>query len=221
MEVREKAKLFRDAKGLWRLKAVHNAKQKDKGMPVPPTFRSNLTEDDDGKTVTVVKVDGQINKLIFEGGEAQEVVKQDAHKMQVSEQSTRPTMHGDVVSSVAKDDSVKSCAVLAYECALCAQSLGKEYKTHAKSLSMMIRTNGLGTTMAYLESKDRKDGKHFERLKEDIMRFLRKIEPSLNEENVFSQCLAAKDSHVIKELTKEALFFLGWLSRFASGLIKG
>jgi CRISPR-associated protein Cmr5 len=218
MEVREKAKLCRDTKGLWRLKAVLNAKQKDKGMSVPPTLRSNLTEDDDGKTVTVVKVDGQINKLIFEGGEDQEVVKQDAHKMQVSEQSTRPTMHGEVVLSAAKDESAKGCAVLAYECALGAQSLGKEYKNHAKSLSMMIRTNGLGTTMAYLESKD---DRPLVRLHENIAMFMRQKEPCLNEHNVFSKSLVEKDSRVIKELTKETLCFLGWLSRFASGLIKG
>jgi CRISPR-associated protein Cmr5 len=220
MEVQEKAKLYRDTKGVWRVRGF-NAKQKDSGMSVPPALRSTLTEDADGKSVTVVKVDGQIKRLLFQDGEVQEVVQQNTQKMQESEQSYRPVMSGDAVSSDVPDDGEKSCAVFAYECAVAAQTLGKEYKNHAKSLPMMIRTNGLGATMAYLESKDRKDGKHFERLKEDIMKLLRKIEPSLDEENLSSQSLAEKDSQVIKELTKETIHFLGWLSRFASGLIEG
>jgi len=221
MEVQEKAKLYRDAKGVWRVREF-NAKKKDKGMAVPQAFLSKLNEACDGKNVTVVKVDGQIKRVLFQDGDFHEVIKQDTHKMQESEQSLRQSMHGDAVSSEVQDDGEMSCAVLAYECARdAAQSLGKEHKNHAKSLPMMIRANGLGATIAYLESKDRKDGKHFEQLKKDIMRFLRKIEPSLDEENVFSKSLAAKDSHVIKELTKDALLFLGWLSRFASGLIKG
>lgn len=220
MERQEKAKLCIDPKGVWRVLAL-NANKNEKGMAVPPGLRSNLTEADDGKGVTVVKVNGQIRRLLFQDGEVQEVIQKDTYQLQESEQSSRPVMHRDAASSVVQDDGEKSCAVFAYECALAAQSLGKEYKNHAKSLLMMIRANGLGATIAYLESKDRKDGKHFERLKEDIMKLLRKIEPSLDEENLSSQSLVERDSQVIKELTKETLFFLGWLSRFASGLIKG
>ncbi|MBN1928141.1 MAG: type III-B CRISPR module-associated protein Cmr5 [Chlorobiaceae bacterium] len=221
MEVQEKAKLYRDTKGVWRVRGV-NAKKKDKGMAVPQALLSKLNEACDGKGVTVMKIDGQIKKVLFQDGDVHEVVKQDTHKMQESEQSLRQSMHGDAVSSEVQGDGEMSCAVLAYECALdVPKSLGKEYKNHAKSLPMMMRTNGLGATFAYLESKESKDGKHFERLKEDIMKLLRKIEPSLDEENLSSQSLAARDSRVIKELTKETILFLGWLSRFASGLIEG
>lgn len=218
MEVQEKAKLYRDVKGVWRVRGV-NAKKKDKGMAVPQALLSKLNEACDGKSVTVMKIDGQIKKVLFQDGDVHEVVKQDTHKMQESEQSLRQSMHGEAVSSEVQDDGEKSCAVLAYECALdVPKSLGKEYKNHAKSLPMMIRANGLGATIAYLESKD---DKHFERLKKDIVSVLIKVEPSLNEKNISSQSLAARDSQVIKQLTKETILFLGWLSRFASGLIEG
>ncbi len=77
---------------------------------------------------------------------------------------------------------------------------------------MMIRTNGLGATMAFLESKDER---HFEELLNNIREFLRYKEPELNEGEYF------EDSHTVKELTKAVLTFVSWLRHFSSGLIPG
>lgn len=135
--------------------------------------------------------------------------------MQESEKSPQLTTQEDLVSPTSNDNSVPSIAVFAYDCAKDALSLGdgyKEYKNHAKSLTMMIRTNGFGATMVYLESKDER---HFEELRNNIRGFLKQISPELNESEYF------RDSHTVKELTKAVLTFVGWLRHFSSGLIPG
>ena len=220
MEKQEKAELYRDAKGLWRVRAF-NAKKNDKGMAVPLDLRRKLTDAHEGTVVMVVKVNGQIDRLLFEKGDVQEVVKKGPHQMQESEKSSQQTIHDDSVSPAAKGYGVPGSAVLAYQCAEDALRLGdgyKEYKNHAKSLPMMIRTNGLGATMAFVESK--KEG-HFVTLKDDIVKFLRQNEQGLHAGNFHSKAIKELDSHIVKELTKTVLSFVAWLSRFASGLIQG
>lgn len=221
MKVQKKAELYRDAKGLWRVRAF-DAKKNDKGMAVPLGLRSELTEAHDGTAVTVVKVNGQIDRLLFEKGDVPEVVKKGPHQILELEKFSQQTIHDDSVSPSAKGDGVvPGSAVLAYQCAEDALRLGdgyKEYKNHAKSLSMMIRTNGLGATMAFLESK--KEG-HFITLKDDIAKFLRQNEQGLNTGNFYSKAIKELDSNIVKELTKKVLSFVAWLSRFASGLIQG
>lgn len=212
MAIQEKAELYRDAKGLWRVQAL-NAKKSDKGMVVPPSLRSKLTDAHDGVIVRVVKVNGQIKRLLFEDGDVQEVVKQGAHQMQESEKSHQRTTQENLASPMSHDYSLLSTTVFAYDCAKDALRLGgayNEYKNHAKSLPMMIRTNGLGATMAYLESKDER---YFKELRNNIRGFLKQKEPELNEDEYF------KDSYTVKELTKAVLTFVGWLRHFSSGLI--
>lgn len=106
--------------------------------------------------------------------------------------------------------------VFAYMCAEKAKSLGKEYKNHVKSLPMMIRTNGLGGTLAFLESKEEKT---FSNLYCDITEYLKQKHISLNKTNNVLHQIAKSDSCEIMAFTKDVLIFLGWLRRFSEGLI--
>jgi CRISPR-associated protein Cmr5 len=112
----------------------------------------------------------------------------------------------------------ESDAVIAYHCAIAAKEIGKEYKNNAKSLSLMIRSNGLGATLAYLESKEEK---HFVELLKNIVEFLKKKNLIESVGKISSEMIVKRNSFEIKELTKEVLGFLAWLRRFAAGLIPG
>jgi len=219
MKVQEKAKLYRDSKGLWRTKTL-NAKRNDKGMAVPPSLRNTLTDAHDGALVKVVKVNGQIERLLFEDSDAHDGVKQGSHQVQESKKTPQPTTQEDLVSPAANDNCLPSIAVFAYDCAKDALRLGagyKEYKNHAKSLTMMIRTNGFGATMAFLESKKER---HFVRLRDDIAKFLSQHNQALSVGEFHSMAITKLDSHTVKELTKAVLLFVGWLRHFSSGLIQ-
>ncbi len=220
MAIQEKAELYRDAKGLWRVRSF-NAKKNDKGMAVPPSLRSRLTDAHDGAVVKVVKVNGQIERFLFEDGDVQDVVKQGSHQVQESKKTPQPTTQEDLVSPAANDNCLPSIAVFAYDCAKDALRLGagyKEYKNHAKSLTMMIRTNGFGATMAFLESKKER---HFVTLKDDIAKFLSQHKQALSVGEFHSMAITKLDSHTVKELTKAVLLFVAWLRHFSSGLIQG
>lgn len=220
MAIQEKAELYRDAKGLWRVRSF-NAKKNNKGMAVPPSLRSQLTDAHDGAVVKVVKVNGQIERFLFEDGDAQDVVKQGSHQVQESKKTPQPTTQEDLISPAANDNCLPSIAVFAYDCAKDALRLGagyKEYKNHAKSLTIMIRTNGFGATMAFLESKKER---HFVTLKDNIAKFLSQHKQALSMGEFHSMAITKLDSHTVKELTKAVLLFVAWLRHFSSGLIQG
>ena len=107
------------------------------------------------------------------------------------------------------------CEVVAYNCAKQAIHLRKDYKNHAKSLPMMIRANGLGATLAFLKSKD---DTYYQKLYEQLGKYLQTKNTKLSGE--VADAILNCTSQETKELTKEALTFLGWLRRFAEGLIK-
>ncbi len=113
-------------------------------------------------------------------------------------------------------DYTDKCEVVAYKCAKQSVFLGKDYKNHAKSLPMMIRANGLGATLAFLKSKEKDE--HLKKLYEHLGCYLKIKNAKLNMGEVADAILKCT-SQETKELTKEALAFLGWLRRFTEGLI--
>ncbi|HWR29214.1 MAG TPA: type III-B CRISPR module-associated protein Cmr5 [Negativicutes bacterium] len=217
MKVQVKALLNRDPKGLWRVKPI-DAPKHEKGDVVPQGLRDRFTDAYDGKRVTVEKVDGKIVKVVVEGESLPAISKQDFSVPVTVTDSPRPT--AALSASIAVDgDNGRSCAVLAYRCAEAAKGMGKEYKNHAKTLPLMIRINGLGATLAFLKSKERNKGPHFERLYLDLVGYLSLTQTGLSGGD-FSERIADCDSAEIMFLTKEALVFLAWLRRFAEGLIQ-
>jgi CRISPR-associated protein Cmr5 len=217
MKVKIKAKLFLDANGLWRAREF-DAKKNDKGMFIPPDLRGELNDKHNEKCVTLEKIDGKIVRLLFDGEGVEVVAKQGSQPVHVSIQSTPQHMLKQPMVVSKDEDTLQSSAVIAYQCAEAAIGIGKEYKNHAKSLPLMIRTNGLGATLAYLESKDEK---HFMELLKNIVDFLKKKKHIEIAEEITSEMISNRNSSEIKELTKEVLGFLAWLRRFAAGLIPG
>jgi CRISPR-associated protein Cmr5 len=117
----------------------------------------------------------------------------------------------------------------------CAQDIAatqgkksKEYKSYAKKLPMLIKTNGLGASLAFVLSKSKnKEGEltAWGDLYSDIDRWLRQEHKIYllgeSPKNDLSESIIELNSPEYRALTVEILAFLNWLRRFAEGLIEG
>jgi CRISPR-associated protein Cmr5 len=129
-----------------------------------------------------------------------------------------------MIDNISKLEQGK--AEFAFECAQNAnrESFKKEYKQYSKKLITMIKTNGLGATLAFILSKG---DNAYNKLGDDILGWL-KESPGLG--NTFND-VNNLDSFVSKVIslnsdkyflvTAEVISFLGWLKRFSEGLIDG
>jgi len=100
----------------------------------------------------------------------------------------------------------------------------KEYKSYVKKIPMLIKTNGLGATFAYMLSK----GGTYEFIGNQVLEWLKNDEKGIlanaNEINSFKELtekIVSLNSPAYRALTIEILSFFNWLRRFAEGLIEG
>ena len=116
-------------------------------------------------------------------------------------------------------------AKFAYECALKGSKIDKkkEYKSYVKRIPMLIKTNGLGATFAYMLSK----GGTYEFIGKQVLEWLKNDEKGIlanaNEINDFkglTEKIISLNSYAYRALTIEILAFFNWLKRFAEGLIE-
>jgi CRISPR-associated protein Cmr5 len=121
-------------------------------------------------------------------------------------------------------------AKFAYDCALSGSKIGKkrEYKSYVRKVPMLIKTNGLGSTFAFIKSKSSNDknktGYAYHLIFEQTKQWLKKDEKSLlniNEDDDLVEKIIALDSPEYRAVTNEVLNFFNWLTRFAEGLIEG
>ena len=118
-------------------------------------------------------------------------------------------------------------AKFAYKCAE-QGSKSKEYKSYAKKIPMMIKTNGLGATFAFMYSKKNKSGKEktYMLIGEDVTAWLKKSGTNLygiDKVKKFEDLVVKTvelNSSQYRALTIEVLAFFNWLRRFAEGLIE-
>jgi CRISPR-associated protein Cmr5 len=115
-------------------------------------------------------------------------------------------------------------AKFAYDCALegSKQPTAKDYKSHVKKIPMLIKTNGLGSTFAFVKSK--KNDATYHLIYEQTKQWLKKDEKSLlniNEDDDLVEKIISLDSPGYRAITNEVLAFFNWLTRFAEGLIEG
>ncbi len=116
-----------------------------------------------------------------------------------------------------------------------------KYKSYVKSIPMMIKANGLGSTFAFILSKGAKDKKQDRRNEKageennpknayDLIYLqtynylssfdkLGLFDSSQDEDLV--KIIISKDSSQYRYLTVETLAFFNWLRRFAEGLVEG
>jgi CRISPR-associated protein Cmr5 len=120
-------------------------------------------------------------------------------------------------------------AAHAWKCAVAARSNSgikyDEYKAYAKSLPMLIKTGGLGATLAFIRSKARKktgENTAYGQIYDDISGYLKAERTYLidlrNEELV--EKIIKLDSSEYRAVTIEVLSYMQWLRRFAEGLSK-
>ncbi len=128
--------------------------------------------------------------------------------------------------------SVDKRAAFAYECAKEVKEKNiepKEYKAYCKKLPMMIKTNGLGATLAFVRTKA--NGKESSRGVKAYSAIEAHFHKWLKESHL-SEALIGKpvdmagevvqlDSPTYRAVTIELLALLSWMRRFAEGLIEG
>jgi len=116
-------------------------------------------------------------------------------------------------------------AEFAYKCAEDGAELEKkkEYKSYVKKIPMLIKTNGLGATLAFMKSK----GGTYDVIYEDIFRWFCEREksncaglfPILETDDLIRKVISLNSTQY-RAITIETLAFMGWLKRFSDGLIK-
>ena len=114
-------------------------------------------------------------------------------------------------------------AEFAYKCAEKGKTIGKEYKSYAKKVPMLIKVNGIGATFGFMLSKGgtyEEIGKHIlEWLNSDNVKLIDK--PEIIEFKDLVKETVKLNSTEYRALTIEVIAFLSWLRRFADGLIEG
>lgn len=98
----------------------------------------------------------------------------------------------------------------------------KKYRAHVKDVPMMIKTNGLGATFAFILSKREKE-QAYEVIYEQTEHWLKDHQShllNLSGNKDFVEEIVKLKSHQYRAVTVEVLALFVWLRRFAEGLIK-
>ena len=104
-----------------------------------------------------------------------------------------------------------------------SKKLRDNYKSAAKNLPVLIKTNGLGQTLAFMKSKSgTESGKGYEILYKQIETWLQTedIKGLVAPQGELVQQVLQLDSHIYRQVTVETLALLNWMRRFVDGLIK-
>ena len=106
----------------------------------------------------------------------------------------------------------------------------KDYKSYVKKIPMMIKTNGLGATLAFIKSKSKcknnKPSNAYALINEQLKQwFLHDAQhylmPELTSNDDLVAVVIALKSTQYRAVTVEIMALFGWLRRFAEGLIEG
>jgi len=114
-------------------------------------------------------------------------------------------------------------ASFAFDCANSVPSnQKKDYKSHVKSFPMLVKTNGLGSAMAFLFAKE---DKTYDLMANHIVNWIKESNNySFTKESNLKNLLlniVNLDSSEYRALTLDVLSFFKWLRRFADGLYEG
>ena len=105
-----------------------------------------------------------------------------------------------------------------------AKKLKESYKSAAKKLPVLIKTNGLGQTLAFVKSKRAKRNKPkngYDKLYKQIGDWLRsEAANELVPSGELVKEVIQLESHVYRQVTVETLALLNWMRRFVEGLMK-
>ena len=109
-------------------------------------------------------------------------------------------------------------------------SLKKDYKSAAKKFPVLIKTNGLGQSLAFLKSKggkiNEKTGKKeinaHDRLYEHISNWLQTEDEKrlVGKDEELVKEVIQLESYDYRQVTTETIALLNWIRRFVDGLIE-
>ena len=105
-----------------------------------------------------------------------------------------------------------------------AEKFASKYKSYVKSFPMMIKSNGLGSSLAFVFSKGLKESdeaKAYKQLNEHIQSWLtdQKLVALVSGEKLVEKIISLPSSEY-RLITNEVLSYLNWLKRFAEGSIE-
>ncbi len=89
----------------------------------------------------------------------------------------------------------------------------KEYKAYVKKIPIMVLTNGLRATFAFVYSKKNKEA--YGLIYQQIAKWFEV------DEKVFMKWIIDQESPEYRATTNEVLALFNWLKRFADGMIEG
>jgi len=98
-----------------------------------------------------------------------------------------------------------------------------EYRSYVKKTPALIKTNGLGQTLAFMYSKsDPKKQNSWELLLSHIRQYLlfRGLMANCPDSNTFLEAIIGLNAHSYYRITDEVLTFVSWLGRFSEGRLK-
>lgn len=105
-----------------------------------------------------------------------------------------------------------------------AKRLKESYKSAAKKLPVLIKTNGLGQTLAFVKSKRAKEGKPkngYDKLYAQVGAwFQTKDAEGFPEGCDLVEKVIQLESPLYRQVTVETLALLNWVRRFVDGLMK-
>jgi len=108
-------------------------------------------------------------------------------------------------------------AKIAYEFAKEGMNDGKnkEYKNKVKSFPMMVKTNGLGAAVAFINGKNDKD---WNKIYTQLDGYIKQNELNdLKKDDSLVSYLTQIDSTLYRAITVEVMALFTWLRRFAEG----
>lgn len=103
--------------------------------------------------------------------------------------------------------------------------LAKKYKAYVKKVPMLIKTNGLGPTFAFVKAKgtaDNVDAEAYRMLYEQTEAWVKqRLEGIISFDDGLLKTIVNLPSSQYKAVTIEVLALFNWLRRIAEGLIEG
>ena len=117
-------------------------------------------------------------------------------------------------------------ASYAYSCAKKGSRLErcKEYKSYVRKIPTLVRTNGLGATLAFVASKKRENpsekGYAYKVIYDQIRQWL-VTQGFLRDDQELEEAIIGLNSPEYRLITREVLSLFKWLARFAEALIEG
>lgn len=99
------------------------------------------------------------------------------------------------------------------------QGNNDEMKSYIKKMPMLIKTNGLGQTLAFYFSKSKSS--EYNQILEILVSYLSENGfLSASNSKTLMQNVVELDANKYRLITNETILYLNWLRRFADGLLK-